>query len=93
MGSQEPLSKKLDIVVEEGVQPPKHLMVGDLKEVDREMDLIIDEFLSKMESSPMEYEVEVSENSSNEYEKKSTSKEKLKEVFKRWKKLRKSIKE
>ncbi|QHN86286.1 uncharacterized protein DS421_16g544810 [Arachis hypogaea] len=30
--SQEPLSKKLEIYVEEGVQPPRHIIVGDLEE-------------------------------------------------------------
>jgi len=51
-------SKKLAIDVEEGAQPPKHIMVEDFEEVDQEMDSIIDEFLSTIESSPIELDIE-----------------------------------
>ena len=49
----EPPSKTFKIDVEEGVQPPRHIMVEDFEEVDQEMDSIIDEFLSAIESSPI----------------------------------------
>jgi len=54
-------SKKLDIDVEEGVQSPRHIIVGDLEEVYQEMDSIIDELLSTMESSPVGHGVEIIE--------------------------------
>ncbi|KAL4396376.1 hypothetical protein AHAS_Ahas01G0085700 [Arachis hypogaea] len=50
--------KKLDIDVEEGAQPPRHVIVEDLGEAYQEMDSIMDEFLSTMESSPIGHEVE-----------------------------------
>ncbi|KAL4371475.1 hypothetical protein AHAS_Ahas06G0169500 [Arachis hypogaea] len=49
----EPPSKKFEFDDEEGVQPPKHIMVEDFKKVDQEMDSIIDEFLTTIESSPI----------------------------------------
>ncbi|KAL4381240.1 hypothetical protein AHAS_Ahas04G0113700 [Arachis hypogaea] len=52
-------SKKLDIDVEEGAQPPRHVIVGDLEEAYQEMDSIMDEFLFTMESSPIGHKVEV----------------------------------
>jgi len=55
----EPSFKKLDIDVEEGVQPPKHIMIEDFEEVDQEMDSIIEEFLSTIESSPIWLEIEI----------------------------------
>ncbi|QHN87372.1 uncharacterized protein DS421_16g554510 [Arachis hypogaea] len=54
-------STKLDIDVEEGAQSPRHIIVGDLEEVYQEMDSIIDELLSTMESSPVGHGVEVIE--------------------------------
>ncbi|KAL4276090.1 hypothetical protein AHAS_Ahas20G0172400 [Arachis hypogaea] len=51
-------SKELDIEVEEGAQPPRHIIVGDLEEVYQEMDSIMDEFLSTMESSTIGHGVE-----------------------------------
>ncbi|KAL4293901.1 hypothetical protein AHAS_Ahas18G0174400 [Arachis hypogaea] len=54
-------SKKLDIDVEEGAQPLRHIVVGDLEEVYQEMDSIMDEFLSTSESSPVGHEVEIIE--------------------------------
>jgi len=55
----EPPSKTFEFDVEEGVQPLRHVMVEDLEEVDQEMDSIINEFLSTIESSPIELEDEV----------------------------------
>ena len=51
-------SKELDIEVEEGAQPPRHIIVGDLEVAYQEMDSIMDEFLSTMESSPIGHRVE-----------------------------------
>ncbi|RYR34791.1 hypothetical protein Ahy_A10g049821 [Arachis hypogaea] len=53
--------KKLDIDVEEGAQPPRHVIVEDLEEAYQEMDSIMDEFLSTMESSPIGHGVEIIE--------------------------------
>ena len=35
----EPPSKTVEIDAEEGVQPPKHIIVEDLEEVDQEMEI------------------------------------------------------
>ncbi|KAL4394427.1 hypothetical protein AHAS_Ahas02G0150900 [Arachis hypogaea] len=52
-------SKKLDIDVEEGAQPPRHIIIGDLEEAYQEMDSIMDEFFSTMESSFIGHKVKV----------------------------------
>ena len=57
----EPPSKEFECDVEEGVQPPRHIMVEDFEEDDQEMDLIIDEFLSTFESSPIGLDMEIKE--------------------------------
>ncbi|QHO53581.1 uncharacterized protein DS421_2g49200 [Arachis hypogaea] len=54
-----PPSKTFEFDVEEGVQPPRHIMVEDFKEVDHEMDSIIDDFLSTIESYPIRLEEKV----------------------------------
>ena len=57
----EPPSKTFEIDVEEGVQPPRHIMAKDFEEVNQEMDSIIDEFLSTFESSPIGLDMEIKE--------------------------------
>ncbi|QHN94284.1 uncharacterized protein DS421_17g599900 [Arachis hypogaea] len=53
----EPPSKKFEFDVEEGTQPPKHVMNEELED----MDSIIEEFLSTIESSLIGHEIEAKE--------------------------------
>ena len=57
----EPPSKTFEIDVEEGVQPPRHIMVEDFEGDDQEIDSIIDEFLSIIESSPIGLDMQIKE--------------------------------